>query len=171
VLALRSGGGMATGTFARRGIYFVGGYNLANTGLLDTITSGAFNGAFVLRGYPPGAYRGSTYLLQTAEYRFPIAITDIGPSTLPLYLRRIDGNLFFDYGGAFDKFDFRKVKFFSRGSIIDTEQLHTSVGAELWLGASLAYVFDVNFRLGYAFGFSHEAIPGGQLYFLASSAF
>ncbi len=171
VLALRSGGGMTMGSFARRGVFYVGGYNLDNTSLLDTITAGTFNGAFVLRGYPASSYRGSSYLLQTMEYRFPLAVPDAGLSTLPLYLRRIDGNLFLDYGGAFDDFDFRAVKFFSKGAIIDSPDLHTSVGGELWLGTTLGYILDLNLRLGYAFGFSAERIPGGQLYFLAASAF
>jgi hypothetical protein len=171
VLALRSGGAMSQGTYSRRGSYFVGGYNLANLSLLDTLTSGAFAGAFVLRGYPPAAYRGATFLLQNAEYRIPIFEPDRGISTLPIYLRRIDGNLFLDYGGAFDALDYRNISFFSHGAIIDAPQLHTGGGGELWLGATLGYGFDVNMRLGYAFGFSPERIPGGQLYFLASSGF
>ena len=36
---------------------------------------------------------------------------------------------------------------------------------------TLAYVLDTQFRLGYAYGFSAEAIKGGQPYFVASSAF
>ncbi len=171
VLALRSGGGMSTGTFTRRGTFFVGGYNLDNVSLLDNITSGAFNGAFVLRGYPPSVYRGSAFLLESVEYRLPIAVPDRGVSTLPIYLRRVDGNLFLDYGGAFDDFDFRAVEFFSKGAIINSPQLHTAIGAELWLGATIGYILDLNMRIGYAFGFSSERIPGGQGYFVAASAF
>jgi hypothetical protein len=171
VLALRSAGGLSAGSFSRRGLYYVGGYNLANTGVLDTVTSGIFNGAFVLRGYPASAYSGSAYTLQTAELRFPIAVPDRGLSTLPLYLRRIDGNLYLDYGGAFDTFDTRSVRWFSRGALIDSPQLQTGVGGELWLGSTVGYLFDVNMRLGYAYGLSAGRIPGGQLYFLASSAF
>ena len=51
---------------------------------------------------------------------------------------------------------------FSRTSPID---------AEIWLGTTLAYVVNTQFRLGYAYGFSPEALRYGQLYFVASSAF
>lgn len=171
VLALRSAGGLATGSYARRGVYYVGGYGLDDTGVLDTVTSGVFNGAFVLRGYPAGAFSGTAYTLQTAELRFPIAVPDRGLSTLPLYLRRIDGNVYADFGGAFDEFDASAVRFFSDGALVHSPQLQTGIGGELWFGATLGYLLDVNMRLGYAYGLSAGRIPGGQLYFLAASAF
>jgi outer membrane protein assembly factor BamA len=170
-LALRTGGGLATGTFARRGVFFVGGLNLENTSLLDQLTSGAFNGAFALRGYETGIASGRAYLLQNIEYRIPLAEIDAGPSTLPLYFRRLDGNLFLDYGGAFNKLRYDRIKMFHNGAIIDSPDMRTSVGAEIWLGATLAYVANLNLRLGYAFGLSNDRIPSGQTYFIASSAF
>jgi hypothetical protein len=123
----------------------------------------------VLRGYPPGAYAGSEYVLANFEYRAPIAYVDHGISTLPLYLRRLDGNLFVDYGGAFDTFDIRGLRFFHHGALIDDAQLHASMGAELWLGMTLGYILDTQLRLGYAYGFSAAAVPGGQPYFIARS--
>jgi outer membrane protein assembly factor BamA len=171
VLALRSAGGVSGGSFARRGVFYVGGYTMGANTVVDTVTAGTYNGAFVLRGYPARAYSGSTYSLQTAELRFPIAVPDRGLSTLPLYLRRIDGNLYADFGGAFDSFDTRAVRLFHRGSAIWSPQLHTGVGGELWFGTTLGYLLDVTMRLGYALGFSAERIPGGQAYFLAASAF
>ncbi len=171
VLALRSAGAISTGSYSRRGIYFVGGYNLENVDLLDTLLNGASAGSFVLRGYPPSAFKGATFVLETAEYRLPLAVPDRGPSTLPFYLRRVDGNLFVDYGGAFDAFDFRAVRFGENGGLIDSPDLHTGAGAELWFGATLGYVFDLTLRLGYAFGFSAGRVDGGQPYFLAAGAF
>jgi outer membrane protein assembly factor BamA len=170
-LALRSAGGMANGSYSRRGYYYVGGYNLKNTSLLDTITTGAFNGAFVLRGYPPGQSGGRSFILQNAEYRIPLVKPDRGPSTLPLFLRRIDPNLFVDFGGAFDRLDTKQVDFFSHGAVVHSPQLYTGVGAELWFGTTLAYGLNTHFRLGFAHGMSTIAIPGGQFYFLASSAY
>jgi outer membrane protein assembly factor BamA len=171
VLAIASAGAIAAGTYPRRSLYYVGGYDLENTSFLDTITSGAFNGAFPLRGYPANSYSGSVYLLQNLEYRFPIADVDRGISTVPVYLRRIDGNLFLDFGGAFDKLDYQALELFSKGSLLYSPQMHTAVGAELWFGATIAYALDLQFRFGYAYGFSAEALPGGQGYFVASSAF
>ena len=170
-VALRTAGAVSGGNYPRGGRYSVGGYDLAGNSLPSAILSGAFNGSFTLRGYPSGAYAGASYVLQNVEYRIPLFKPDHGLSSLPLFLRRIDGNLFWDYGGAFDDFDFHKLGFFRSGNIIYAPQLHTSVGGELWLATTIGYQLNVQFRLGYAYGFSVEAIPGGQPYFIASSAF
>ena len=110
-------------------------------------------------------------MLGNLEYRFPIAYPDHGLSTLPLYLRRLDGNVFVDYGGAFDQLDLRDIRFFNHGALIDAPQLHASIGAELWIGLTLGYLLNTQLRLGYAHGFSAEAVKNGQPYFVASSAF
>ncbi len=170
-LGLQLGAAAAFGNYPRGGAYYVGGYDLTDHSLPDTVLSKVFDGSFVLRGYPPGVYSGSEYLLGNLEYRFPFWYADHGISTLPLYLRRLSGNVFVDYGGAFDRLDLRAIRFFSHGALIDTDQLHAAVGAELWIGATLGYVLDVQFRVGYAYGFSPEAIPNGQPYFIASAAF
>jgi hypothetical protein len=170
-LALRTSGAIAGGSFSRGGFYYVGGYDLETYDLIDTVTTGVFNGSFVLRGYPPRAAVGRAYVLQTAEYRLPILKPDVGLSTLPLYLRRIDGAVFLDYGGAFDKLRLHDIKLFHEGKLIDSPDLHTSVGAEIWVGLTLGYFLSPQFRLGYAYGFSAKAIEDGQLYFVASSAF
>ncbi len=170
-LALRAGGAVSGGSYPRNGAYYVGGYDIADNSLPSSVLSGVFNGSFVLRGYPPGVYSGSEYVLGNAEYRFPIAFPDHGISTLPLYLRRLDGNVFVDYGGAFDNLDLQAIRFFHHGALIDSDQLHASLGAELWFGLTFGYVLDAQLRLGYAYGFSAEAIKGGQPYVVASTAF
>jgi len=170
-LALRAAGAVSGGGYPRNGAYYVGGYDIADNSLPSAVLSGVFNGSFVLRGYPPGVYSGSEYLLGNAEYRFPLVFPDHGISTLPLYLRRIDGNFFVDYGGAFNTLDLQQIRFFHHGALIDTDQLHASLGGELWFGITLGYLLDVQLRLGYAYGFSAEAIKGGQPYFVASTAF
>lgn len=170
-LAARASGGVSGGAYARRGIYFVGGYDLANASELDLLIDGVYDGAFVLRGYPPGAYGGSAFLLGTLEYRAPIWIPNWGPSTLPLFWRRLDAAAFIDYGGAFDELDSDGVEAFAKGDLIHIPGLHTAVGMELWFGFTLAHRIDTNFKLGYAYGTSREAVENGQVYFLASSAF
>jgi len=170
-LALRVGGGIAGGTYASDGHYHVGGYDFETNSLLDTVTTGIYDGSFVLRGYAPSSVAGRVFVLQNIEYRFPLVKPDWGLSTLPLYFRRIDGNVFVDYGGAFNELDLSAISLFTKGSIIHSPDLHTSAGAELWLGVTLGYHMDAQFRLGYARGFSAKAIAGGQVYFVASSAF
>jgi hypothetical protein len=170
-LALRASGGVAGGTYADRGYYSVGGYDLENNSLVDMVTTGLYDGSFVLRGYAPSSLAGTAYVLQNIEYRFPIVKPDRGLSTLPLYLRRIDGNVFLDYGGAFNQLDLSAISLFTNRSIINSPDLHTSAGAEVWMTLTLGYYLDAQFRLGYAHGFSAKALPNGQVYFVASSAF
>jgi hypothetical protein len=170
-MAIRTSGAISAGNYPRGGNYSVGGYDLDNNSLPSTLLSGAFNGSFALRGYPPRAYSGASYFLQNVEYRIPLFRPDHGISTLPLYLRRLDGNVYWDYGGAFDDFNFHRLALFHSGSILYSPQLHTSVGGELWFSTTIGYQLNVQFRFGYAHGFSLEAIPGGQAYFIASSAF
>lgn len=170
-LALRGAGGVAGGTYAGQGYYAVGGYDLETNSIVDMVTTGMYNGSFVLRGYAPSSLVGTTYVLQNLEYRFPIAKPDRGLSTLPLYLRRIDGNVFIDYGGAFEQLDTSAISLFTNRSIINSPDLHTSAGLELWVSGTLGYYLDAQFRLGYARGFSDKALKNGQLYFVASSPF
>ncbi len=171
VLALRASGAVSGGSFPRGNTYFVGGYNLDRGSLPDTLLSGVFNGAFVLRGYAPNAFGGKEYILGNAEYRFPLLRPDIGPSTLPVYLRRIDANLFTDMGGAFNDFDIENMAFFRNGRFLDTPLLHASLGAELWFGITVGYGLNAQLRLGFARGLTPEAISNGQWYFVASSAY
>ena len=125
----------------------------------------------MLRGYDPGAFRGRTYILNNLEYRFPIYDPDRGISTLPFYGSRIAGNLFLDYGGAFDALDFDDIRFFDQGDIIKADQLHTGFGAEIWLSLIIGYAAGLDMRIGYAYGPNPNAIPGGKGYFLAATAF
>ncbi|MFO0586936.1 MAG: BamA/TamA family outer membrane protein [Polyangiaceae bacterium] len=171
VLALRAAGGASSGTYPGGNAYFVGGYDLAKHNLPDSITSGVFNGAFVLRGYAPRAFGGKEYLLGNAEYRFPILSPDRGFLTLPLYLRRIDGNLFMDVGGAFNDLDARHIRLFKENGLLTGGLFHASVGAELWMGFLLGYGISTQLRLGWARGLTGDALYNGQWYFVASSAF
>ena len=53
---------------------------------------------------------GDQFHVVNAEYRFPIMWIERGVDTFPLYLRRLHGNLFVDYGGAFNgAFSFDKL--------------------------------------------------------------
>jgi hypothetical protein len=170
-IAMRASGAMSGGDYARRGRFFVGGYDFVNNNPLDTLVLGAYDGSFVLRGYEPGSYSGSSYLLTSIEYRAPIARVNWGPSTMPIFLRRIDASAFADWGGAFNEFQFDKLRFFYKEELLYSPDMHTSVGLELWAALTLAHRVDMNFRLGYAYGFDTGAVENGQLYVLSTSAF
>ena len=151
VLALALSGGTSTGSYARRGLYTTGGF--VDESLYDSYNGVIRQSSFVLRGYAPGQFIGTSYNLLNAEYRFPLLYADRGLSTLPVFLRTLTGVLFFDYGGAYSTLDRNKP----------FDAFHGSIGAELWVDAITAYFLQTNLRLGIAKGLDHDA-PGTQTY-------
>lgn len=152
-LALHVGSSFSSGDYPGRGLFYAGGY--LDSPLVDQAYNPIYQGAFVLRGYPAVAFIGSQYHLANAEYRFPIAEIEHGPSTLPFFVNRVSGNLFADYGGAFDDLDRKDYK----------SQFHLGVGAEAWIDLTFGYVVAVDVRIGHARGVKDDAaVPGGQTY-------
>jgi hypothetical protein len=98
---------------------------------------------------------GHYYGLFNAEYRFPILNIDRGLSTLPVFLNRISGSTFLDYGSAFDDANAAHFK--------------TGVGAELWFDLTLGYVEGFPFRIGYLRGLASGGID--KVYWVAAIPF
>jgi hypothetical protein len=136
VLALHGGAGMGGGGYPGRSLFYVGGFS--DISIIDTLRTFAVQGGVVLRGYEPVALTGGYFTQMNAEYRFPILNLDRGVSTLPIFLNRISGNAFLDYGSAFD--DIRASLF------------KTGVGAEAWFDLIFGYNLGLTMRLGYARG-------------------
>jgi hypothetical protein len=158
VLAVALSGGAAVGSYARFGAYSTGGYGDAPEFTLDA--SFIRESSFVLRGYAPGQFSGSTYNLLNVEYRFPILYVDRGISTLPAFLRTLSGALFFDWGGAYNAMNLRRP----------TLVLHPSAGAELSMDFVLGYFTQSSVKLGIARGFDSHAM-GWDFYFAAAAGF
>jgi len=159
-IALHASASMILGDYPRRGVFANGGFS--DTPLLNSITLGTLQSPFVLRGYPPGAFRGDQYHLYNAEYRFPVVNVDRGFSTLPLFFHRVTGAFFADYGGAFYDLDPHDW----------TDKFHLGVGAELWIELTVGYFLNPMIRLGYAHGVDDAAsTPGGQTYTVISVPF
>jgi hypothetical protein len=158
VLALGLSGGTSLGDYSKRGLYSTGGF--VDASLYDEYNSVVRQSAFVLRGYQPGQFVGTTFNLLNAEYRFPLLYADRGLSTLPIFLRTLSGTIFFDYGGAYDKIDPARP----------FQMFHGSVGGELWVDAVTGYFIESNLRLGLARGLDGQA-PGFQTYAVLVSGF
>jgi outer membrane protein assembly factor BamA len=152
-LALHAATGTSGGAYPGRGTFYVGG--LVDLPVIDTIRSTLVQSGLVLRGYAPVTEVGRSYALFNGEYRFPILEVERGISTLPIFLSRVSGAAFLDYGSAFDDATLAKFK--------------TGTGAELWFDFSLSYVIGLSFRLGYAHGWASEGID--KAYFVAVAAF
>ncbi len=80
---------------------------------------------------------------------------DRGLSTLPLFLNRITGAAFVDYGSAF--------------SDPSTAEFKTGVGGELWFDLTLGYILGFTFRAGFARGLASGGID--KTYFVAAVPF
>ncbi len=148
-LALHAGGGASGGNRAGKGPFYVGGF--IDLPVADVVRNTLIQGGIQLRGYPVVAQVGDYYGLFNAEYRFPIVNIDRGVSTLPVFLNRINGAAFVDYGAAFD----------------DPQATHfkTGAGGELWFDLMLGYLLNFTFRVGYAKGLASGGID--KTYFVA----
>ncbi|HXX68028.1 MAG TPA: BamA/TamA family outer membrane protein [Polyangiaceae bacterium] len=153
VLALHAGGGFSGGNMGGDGPFYVGGF--IDLPLVNVIENSLVQGGIQLRGYPVAYEIGQDYALFNAEYRFPILSVDRGLSTLPIFLDRINGNLFVDYGSAFND--------------ASSAEFKTGVGGELWFDVQLGYILDFTFRAGFAKGLASGGID--KLYFVAAVPF
>lgn len=159
VLALGLSGGAAAGTYPRLDYFYTGGF--ADTPPVDALRTGVRQTGFVLRGYNPLQFYGSTYNLLNVEYRFPIVYVDRGLSTLPGFLRTLVGTAFLDWGGAYNRMDLHDP----------LQAYHVGVGGELRLDLSLLYSDDTAFRFGVARGLDSKAPHGLQQYLVLASTF
>jgi hypothetical protein len=154
VLTLAYGGGIAGGAAGHHPLFFLGGYPQQD--LLKSIYDFTRPGSATLRGYNFASQYGDQFHVVNLEYRFPIAWIERGIETFPLYLKRLHGKFFVDYGGAFNgAFSFDKLKL--------------GMGAEVMLELTYAYYFNAALQLGYAHGFMKGG--GDQIYFLLNSPF
>jgi Tol biopolymer transport system component len=143
VLAFHAQGGATAGDYGRRGAFALGGYT--EIPLPDAIRNLLIQPGIALRGYPPGFVVGDGYQLFNVEYRFPILNVDRGVETLPAFLERIYGNVFFDYGNAtFDHLDLLHFK--------------TGVGFELFTDFVIGYFEALTLKVGFAYGLSDGGV-------------
>ena len=141
-LATHVGGGTSVGSYPGRSTYYLGGF--LDLPIVDTVQDILLQGGIQLRGYPVYSQAGRNYTLVNAEYRFPIVNVDRGLSTIPLFLNRINGAFFVDYGAAYDS--------------LDSANWKTGVGAEAWIDTQLGYHLGMTFRVGYARGLASGGI-------------
>lgn len=153
-LGLHAGAGTSGGSnYPGRSPYYVGGY--VDVPVEDAIRNLIVQGGIVLRGYPPVTLTGRNYTLLNAEYRFPILNVDRGLSTLPVFLSRIQGATYLDYGSAFDDLALARFK--------------AGVGSEAQFDLQLGYSLSFTFRAGYAQGLSTGGLS--KPYFVAAFPF
>jgi outer membrane protein assembly factor BamA len=111
--AFRLAGGVSYGR--NRQVFFLGGVNneinprfATNSRLNDLNSDEVFFSKFVwpLRGLDLFEQSGDTYLLSNIEFRFPIVRQLQLGWPLPFLFQDVEGDLFLDIGGAFDRAHF-----------------------------------------------------------------
>jgi len=110
--------------------------------LPEAFAVGGHEGQFRLRGFAPGVLKGPQALAGSLEYRFSIADIERGLGLWPLFLNRIEGSLFIDFGAAGKDLGFEDLKF--------------GFGGELRPQIILGYSFPLELRLGAAWGLGEE---------------
>jgi hypothetical protein len=153
-LALGLSAGIGGGAYPS---FRTGGF--ADQSPFDAVRSGLRQTAFVLRGFPYGAFAGRQYNLANLEYRFPIVWVERGLSTLPAFIHGVSGVLFADCGGAYDHLDPNDL----------LSQYHLGVGAELRATFAFGYFIETEFRFGVAQGFGDLGTL--QTYLVAAANF
>ncbi len=154
VLAISYTGGITGGDAAHRGAFAIGGYPAQN--LLKSIYDFSRPGSATLRGFGFESLVGQQFHALNVEYRFPIVWIEHGYQTFPLYLQRLHGRVFADYGGAFD-------------GTFSFDKLHLGLGAEAIVELTYAWYYPAALQFGYAHGFG--TVGGTQYYVLLNNPF
>jgi outer membrane protein assembly factor BamA len=144
VLSTRAFAGIATGADSMKlpqGVFQLGGDSLTQNPQ-DAVVS-LENTEIYLRGYPVNVFRGRKAALASVEYRFPLVNVERGEGSLPFFLRRLHGAVFFEAGNAWN-------------NTFHHTDLKRSVGVEARFDLYLAYYLPVTLRLGIAAGLDEE---------------
>jgi len=135
----------------------IGGYETDREIDFYSVLMYGYSKPLTVRGYPYGAAVGSTVFYSNNELRFHIATINRGVALLPLMIKNIQGDLFFDYGSASDN-----INFFDDRFILGT-------GAEIKLLTEWGYRIPILFRAGIARGVTESGIT--NIYFSFGNSF
>jgi Tol biopolymer transport system component len=143
VLALRAAAGIGASETGRRGLFSLAGFTEMD--LVEAVSQGYRAPSAVLRGFVPYSRTGDRFHLYNAEYRFPILDIDRGVATFPVYLHRVFGIAFADFGDAFF-------------GDADASDWNLGAGGELLVEMTFGYYVTATFRLGVAQGLTERGI-------------
>jgi hypothetical protein len=125
--------------------------------------NGLIQNAFVMRGFPSGAFLGRNMISATAEYRFPLAYPYRGFGTNPIFLRRLHADVFVD-AISLDGLAYDRVSKAYR-----TEKLgraYFGMGGEFKFDTTTFYSIPIQFILGYYYGADERLNPYGSYPFI-----
>jgi len=157
VVAARLAAGWETSNSAST--FSAGGPTGQPVQLVPGITVGDEPRVFSVRGFGPGAARGTRAWVGSLEYRLPLSMPGRGWRLLPLFLGRTSLTAFTDAGEAWCQAAGGALP--AACSAADAQRrLMSSAGAELDLDAALQYDVPYRFRLGLAAPTSNRSFYG-----------
>ena len=133
VVAFHGAAARTTGDFVFQRSLKVGGESIGDTTTLELTN-------LPVRGYESATLRGRTAAIASAEYRFPIYDIDRGPTTWPIFFKRVHGDVFVDAGRAW-----QQIAGIGRTGTI------ASTGAEVAVDLILANALPIRYRIGVAY--------------------
>jgi len=149
--------------------FSAGGVSGSSLELVPGYTIGDPQRTFSVRGFPPGARRGTRAVGGSAEYRLPVTLPARGYGLLPIFLSRTSLSAFTDGARAWCP----------AGSALpvicdpadSVARTIASVGVELNVEAALGYDTPYRFRLGAALPVVGDDRPGVSAYLTVGLAF
>ncbi|MES2964959.1 MAG: hypothetical protein V4760_13800, partial [Bdellovibrionota bacterium] len=118
--------------------------------------NGLIQNAFVMRGFPSGAFLGRNMIAATAEYRFPLAYPYRGFGTNPIFLRRLHADVFVD-AISLDGLAYDRVSKGYRAEKLG--RTYFGMGGELKFDTTTFYSIPIQFILGYYYGADERLNP------------
>jgi hemolysin activation/secretion protein len=169
VAAARLAGALESGR--EPSTFDVGGTGGASIELVPGYSIGDRARTFFVRGFPPGAQRGTRAVGASVEYRAPLALPARGYRLLPVFLSRTSVTAFADAAQAWCSVALTAARSCTGPS--GPSQGIASVGAELNVDATLLYDTLYRFRFGIARPVVQPALADGALsaYFTVGLAF
>jgi len=117
---------------------------------------GLNNNQFFLRGYPPDVDSGFKAMVFSTELRFPITTLDFGFDTLPFFIQKLHGSIFYESGDTWN-------------GNISSAVFRDSVGGEIKFDSTAFYIYNITLVAGGAYGLKQDGIF--EFYFLLGSSF
>jgi hypothetical protein len=149
-LAMRVAAGQRRGDFVLQRDMKVGGEGFGELASVDLTE-------LPVRGYSTARLRGDSALIGSLEYRFPIWQIDRGPGVYPIFFQRLIGDVFVDFGTAWNT---RAVSLplITRRKTDPFDDTITSAGAEVSLDFVAGHLVPLRYRVGIAVPFDDDGV-------------
>ena len=136
---------------------------LGRSTVAGSYQNGLIQNAFVMRGFPTGAFLGRNMISSTIEYRFPLSYPYRGYGTNPIFLRRLHVAAFVD-ALSLDGIAYDRVALGYRTENLG--RVYFGTGAELKFDTTVLYSVPMQLIIGGYYGADDRLNPNGLYPFI-----